>query len=399
MEYADTDYLTGFQYRSSYTEATGNLGTKELNYFPTSEGYVQHKEGRYFYVYNYTDHLGNIRLSYTLDQEVNMIKIMEENHYYPFGLKHDSYNTQHLGYTTFTNEDDIQQYVLSEVPKFVGDGSYSEKFNGKSWEDELGLNMYDFHARGYMPDIVRTPIFDPLQEEFYSMSPYSFLNNNPLRFTDPTGMAPDDLILKFHGNNTQEKMQSVLDQGLGKGVARIDDNGKVTLKGKCEDLKTEAQRGLFDVLSNPVNSENDITIDVYNSREDVYVGDMSGGKIDIGDINNFGTGELMNKFSVLGHEINEQFEYQSGNHLDYNEPNSSHYNSKIIESTINGGWTRGDSTSENDSSYKLDIPSLTSPSKVNVWSGSKTTHIKFTKGNETRIFTYQVKDFNIVPIK
>ena len=35
---------------------------------------------------------------------------------------------------------------------------------------------------------------DPLAEKFPNMSPHAFCNNNPLRFTDPTGMEPDDWI-------------------------------------------------------------------------------------------------------------------------------------------------------------------------------------------------------------
>ena len=35
---------------------------------------------------------------------------------------------------------------------------------------------------------------DPLAELYYSISPYVYCYNNPLRFTDPTGMAPGDLF-------------------------------------------------------------------------------------------------------------------------------------------------------------------------------------------------------------
>jgi len=33
---------------------------------------------------------------------------------------------------------------------------------------------------------------DPLSDEFHAWSPYNFVQNNPIRFNDPTGMAPND---------------------------------------------------------------------------------------------------------------------------------------------------------------------------------------------------------------
>lgn len=57
------DYLDGFQYAGAV-----------LQFFPTAEGYVKatkiNSNYSYGYVYNYTDHLGNVRLSYTLNPTV-----------------------------------------------------------------------------------------------------------------------------------------------------------------------------------------------------------------------------------------------------------------------------------------------------------------------------------------
>ncbi len=82
------EYLDGFQYAGGV-----------LQFFPTAEGYVAATETTellnpyiYNYVYNYTDHLGNIRLSYTRDPVSGELEIMEENHYYPFGLKHSVFS-------------------------------------------------------------------------------------------------------------------------------------------------------------------------------------------------------------------------------------------------------------------------------------------------------------------
>src|SRR5690554_3550448 len=88
-EYKTVDYLDGFQYEN-----------ENLEFFPTVEGYVKAVamdagDYSYHYVYNYTDHLGNIRVRYTEDPQTGGIKPLEESHYYPFGLKQDGYNHEH----------------------------------------------------------------------------------------------------------------------------------------------------------------------------------------------------------------------------------------------------------------------------------------------------------------
>ncbi len=58
----------------------------------------------------------------------------------------------------------------------------------------MGLNVYDFEARIYQPDVPRTWTLDPKSELFYSTSPYAFLNNNPILFIDPSGMSSENSI-------------------------------------------------------------------------------------------------------------------------------------------------------------------------------------------------------------
>lgn len=82
--------------------------------------------------------------------------------------------------------------MLSALIKISEEASKTEyvyRYNGKEFQDELGLNVYDFHARNYMPDIGRTTTQDPLADNFANQSSYSFFNNNPIIFVDPTGMA------------------------------------------------------------------------------------------------------------------------------------------------------------------------------------------------------------------
>ena len=180
-----TDYLGGFQYLN------GNL-----QFFFQPEGYVniiKHGVDVLYinYVYNYTDHLGNIRLSYGIDPETNVLRVLEENHYYPFGLKHTNYNSDIRKYTKET--DPITQLLkLKILPPTDGKPlEYKYKYNGKEFQDELGLNMYDYGARLYDPAVGRWFTIDPLAEHSRRFSPYAYALNNPIYFIDPDGMKAE----------------------------------------------------------------------------------------------------------------------------------------------------------------------------------------------------------------
>ncbi|WP_333596748.1 DUF6443 domain-containing protein [Chryseobacterium flavum] len=163
-----TDYLDGFQY---VLESSG-LGCLDcppvsptLQFMPTAEGYFDFVKNKY--IYNYVDHLGNIRLSYFNDGTATVV--LDENNYYPFGLKHEGVN------------------VLE------GNPAYQYKYNGKELQE---TGMYDYGARFYMPDLGRWGVVDPLAEKMTRYSPYNYAFNNPLRFIDPDGRQGSDWIKK-----------------------------------------------------------------------------------------------------------------------------------------------------------------------------------------------------------
>src|SRR5690606_27696872 len=114
-----TAYRDGFQYSNN-----------SLEFFPTAEGYVkttrQSRSGYDFnYVFNHTDHLGNIRVRYTQHPETGATEILQEDHYYPFGLKHEGYNNEHFVFSLESNDG------ITLVPATLAEGDgYKYKFGG-----------------------------------------------------------------------------------------------------------------------------------------------------------------------------------------------------------------------------------------------------------------------------
>ncbi|GAB5400683.1 MAG: hypothetical protein Aureis2KO_22680 [Aureisphaera sp.] len=173
-------YAGNLKYKKPYSGA----GIETLEFMNQPEGYLVPgpittggpKGGSYYdgykYVFQYKDHLGNIRLSYSDDNGDGSIdettEIIEESNYYPFGVKQKGYNT------TFN--------------PIGNDLAQNWKFGGKENNEELGLEWYDFSARNYDAALGRFMSIDPLADFAPELTPYRYAANNPIVFNDPTGL-------------------------------------------------------------------------------------------------------------------------------------------------------------------------------------------------------------------
>ena len=191
------DYLDGFQYSKVEQSRTGSGGggdvntfslkamqpeafstvmkalpsieasTPDLQFLSTAEGFYDYINNQY--IYQYKDHLGNVRVSFARNS-AGVLEITDANDYYPFGMNH-----------------------LKTGNAYFGKGSYKNyKYNGQELQE---TGMYDYGARLYMADIGRFGALDPLIEE--TDQPYAYANNNPVNFIDYLGMKaianpPDD---------------------------------------------------------------------------------------------------------------------------------------------------------------------------------------------------------------
>ncbi len=90
--------------------------------------------------------------------------LLEETHYYPFGLT-----------------------MAGISSKAAGKLDNKYKYNGIEHNNDFDLNMYDAFYRNLDPQTGRFWQIDPKIESAEAWSPYSAMLNNPIRFSDPLG--------------------------------------------------------------------------------------------------------------------------------------------------------------------------------------------------------------------
>jgi RHS repeat-associated protein len=199
---------------------------------------------------------------------------LEENHYYPFGLKHQNYNT---GRRQLGKKEEILAGNLTLMPAFVLPTEdkpleYKYKYNGKEWQDELGLNFYDYGARNYDPAIGRWMNIDPLAETSRRWSPFTYCYNSPMVFVDPDGMRGEWWDAKgenkIYDEDTGEYTEHATEQDkkFGEALRNSGPAGEKQFKTLTESdakIKVNIQEG----GERLPNEQGHLLIDEYNVNE------------------------------------------------------------------------------------------------------------------------------------
>ena len=272
------DYVDGLEYR------TNSGGTLTLETIYHTEGRITPFGAAYQYEYTIKDHLGNTRLTFA-DLNANGVvdvpsDILQENHYYPFGLK--------MNYTWMDN--------------VALDNKY--QFNGIERNEDLGLNLDLAVFRGYDAAVGRWWQVDPKPD--VTSSPYSFVTNNPFRYGDQLGDT-----LRAVNELSAQRAQAIISstfKGMGiKGspaasLFKIGKDGKTFNQISAKDFKAATKgldrdgRALARGYMKAINSKETNTLEIVKRSEPVSsLGDKYKTGADV-DRNDYGGRTVPSKF-------------------------------------------------------------------------------------------------------
>lgn len=148
--------------------------------------------------------------------------IMEETHYYPFGLTMNGISSRAM----------------------TGKLENTRKFVSQELEEKLGIDFYEFRFRTYSPQIGRFIQVDPLAEKFFYNATYAYAENDVIRAIDVEGLEKLLTINKSPDHHKKKSNTIVLNRNqlLTRSISIVETE-KRTMNSK-QDAAQNIFRGL-----------------------------------------------------------------------------------------------------------------------------------------------------------
>jgi RHS repeat-associated protein len=134
-------------------------------------------------------------------------KVLQEDHYYPFGLSINALSSS---------------APLSKPNNF--------KYNGFEEQTDFDLGWYDYQAKFYDPQLGRFMQVDPAADLMRRHSPYNYAFDNPIRFIDPDGMMPEDKVEEDE-NSDPRPLASIVSSRTDESITVVGLTGFISFGG------------------------------------------------------------------------------------------------------------------------------------------------------------------------
>lgn len=219
------DYVGNIEYQN---------GALEAIYFEEGRVFYYNDTSRFEYVIR--DHLESTRVIFSDlndNGQVNETEILQEEHYYSFGLTQDG------------------------PWKYHPNDNVDYKFNQLERNEALGLNWDLAVLRSYDATVGRWTQVDPKAEKYYNMTPYTGMGNNPILFTDMLGDSVNVAHIRATSPDDYKTMEAELEEITGLTLT-ADDSGNLTYKTPKGKLK--GSKRARKMLMKAIDHEETVTV-------------------------------------------------------------------------------------------------------------------------------------------